>query len=101
MTVSPTLTHRAKADSNLTDSYMLASAARATSTRGIASRKRSFASVVDAAGFKVAAVDNGQPTSSVTFLVKAGSRYESKPGVAHVLKNFGFKVRLLIIRKPS
>ncbi|KAF8591657.1 ubiquinol-cytochrome C reductase complex core protein 2 [Ramaria rubella] len=70
---------------------MLASAARATSTRGIASRTRSFASVVDANGLKVAAVDNGQPTSSVTFLVKAGSRYENIPGVAHVLKNFGFK----------
>ena len=73
---------------------MLASAARATSTRGIASRARSFASVVDTSGFKIAAVDNGQPTSSVSFLVKAGSRYENKPGVAHALKNFGFKVCL-------
>ncbi|KAF8513528.1 Metalloenzyme, LuxS/M16 peptidase-like protein [Gautieria morchelliformis] len=70
---------------------MLSSAARATSTRGIVSRSRSFASVVDVAGLKVATVDNGQPTSSVTFLMKAGSRYENKPGIAHVLKNFGFK----------
>jgi ubiquinol-cytochrome c reductase core subunit 2 len=52
---------------------------------------RSFATVVDNAGVKVAAIDNGQPTTAVTFLVKAGSRYESKPGVAHTLKNFAFK----------
>ncbi|KAG2344639.1 LuxS/MPP-like metallohydrolase [Suillus weaverae] len=52
---------------------------------------RSFATVVDNAGVKVAAVDNGQPTTAVTFLVKAGSRYEPKPGVAHTLKNFAFK----------
>ncbi|KAF8522769.1 Metalloenzyme, LuxS/M16 peptidase-like protein [Hysterangium stoloniferum] len=70
---------------------MLVSAARATSSRSIALRARSFASVVDAAGFKVAATDNGQPTASVTLLVKAGSRYETKAGLAHALKNFGFK----------
>ncbi|KIJ18112.1 hypothetical protein PAXINDRAFT_9197 [Paxillus involutus ATCC 200175] len=54
---------------------------------------RSFATVVDtkASGIKVAAVDNGQPTTAVTFLVKAGSRYEPSPGVAHALKNFAFK----------
>jgi len=46
---------------------------------------------VDTAGVKVAALDYGQPTSAVTFLVKAGSRFESKPGVAHGLKNFAFK----------
>ena len=64
-------------------------------TRLVTASKRGFATVVDAApGFKVAAVDNGQPTSSVTVLLKAGSRYESKPGVAHTLSNFAFKVRL-------
>ncbi|KAE9387064.1 LuxS/MPP-like metallohydrolase [Gymnopus androsaceus JB14] len=52
---------------------------------------RNFATVVDSAGVKVAAVDNNQPTSSVTFLVKAGSRFEPKAGVAHGLKNFAFK----------
>ena len=63
-------------------------------TRLVTASKRGFATVVDAApGFKVAAVDNGQPTSSVTVLLKAGSRYESKPGVAHTLSNFAFKVR--------
>ena len=64
-------------------------------TRLVRASKRGFATVVDAStGFKVAALDNGQPTSSVTVLLKAGSRYESKPGVAHVLSNFAFKVRV-------
>ena len=62
-------------------------------SRVVSASKRGFATVVDAAsGFKVAAIDNGQPSSSVTVLLKAGSRYESKPGVAHVLSNFAFKV---------
>ncbi|KIJ23937.1 hypothetical protein M422DRAFT_195333, partial [Sphaerobolus stellatus SS14] len=70
---------------------MLRSAARVTSTRGISSRSRSFYSLTQAAGLPVATFDNGQSTSSVTFLVKAGSRYQAKPGVAHTLKSFGFK----------
>ncbi|KAJ7155520.1 Metalloenzyme, LuxS/M16 peptidase-like protein [Mycena crocata] len=53
--------------------------------------RRSFATVVDSAGLKVAAIDGNQPTVSVTFLAKAGSRYQQKPGVAHALKNFAFK----------
>jgi len=65
-------------------------AARA-STRNASRIARSFATVVDTVGVKVAAVDYGQPTSSVTFLIKAGSRFENKPGVAHALKNFAFK----------
>ncbi|KAK0189412.1 Metalloenzyme, LuxS/M16 peptidase-like protein [Armillaria mellea] len=52
---------------------------------------RSFTTVADSVGYKVAAIDANQPTSSVTFLVKAGSRFETKPGAAHVLKNFSFK----------
>jgi predicted Zn-dependent peptidase len=55
-------------------------------------RSRGFATAVESS-FKVAAIDAGQPSSAVTVLVKAGSRYETKPGVAHVLKNFAFKVR--------
>ncbi|CCA75515.1 probable QCR2-40 kDa ubiquinol cytochrome-c reductase core protein 2 [Serendipita indica DSM 11827] len=54
-------------------------------------RTRSFATSVNAAGLRVAAFDNGQPSASVTFLVKAGTRHESKAGVAHFLKNFAFK----------
>jgi ubiquinol-cytochrome c reductase core subunit 2 len=56
--------------------------------------KRAYATVTDAAGVKVAAVEGGAPaaTASVTVVVKAGSRYETQPGVAHVLKSFAFKV---------
>jgi ubiquinol-cytochrome c reductase core subunit 2 len=53
---------------------------------------RNFATVSDTAGIKVAAYDINQPTSSVTVFVKAGSRFESKAGVANALKNFAFKV---------
>lgn len=65
-------------------------ATRASTAKRLA---RSFATVVDAkvSGVKVAAVDHGQPTTALTFLVKAGSRYEPSPGVAHALKNFAFK----------
>jgi len=69
---------------------MLASRA-STAVRHSSRIARTFTTVVDTAGVKVAAVDNGQPTSAVTFLVKAGSRFESKPGVAHALKNFAYK----------
>ena len=65
-----------------------------TTVRNSTRLARSFATVVDSSsGVKVAAIDNGQPASAVTFLVKAGSRFENKPGVAHALKNFAFKVR--------
>lgn len=56
---------------------------------------RSFASVVESSGVKVAAVETPASTASVTVLVKAGSRYEPKEGVANALKNFAFKVSLL------
>ena len=67
-------------------------AARSTAARSVRLARR-FATAVDAAGVKVAAADNGEPTTAVTVLVKAGSRYETKPGVAHALKNYAFKVR--------
>lgn len=73
-------------------------AARATARR-TARLSRSFATAVESAGVKVAAVDHGQPTSSVTFVVKAGSRFESKPGVANFLKNFAYKVGLLVVQQ--
>ncbi|KAJ7449596.1 Metalloenzyme, LuxS/M16 peptidase-like protein [Mycena latifolia] len=66
---------------------MLASQTRAA----VRLARRSFATVVDTAGFKVAAVDSNQPTVSITFLAKAGPRYQQKSGVAHALKNFAFK----------
>lgn len=67
-------------------------ASKASAARSISRIARSFATVVDTAGLKVAAVDPSQPTAAVTVVVKAGSRYETKPGVAHALKNFAFKV---------
>ncbi|KAJ8522190.1 hypothetical protein ONZ45_g1217 [Pleurotus djamor] len=66
-------------------------ASKASAARNVSRLARTFATVVDSAGFKVAAVDPSQPTSAVTVLVKAGSRYETKPGLAHALKNFAFK----------
>ncbi|BEJ16340.1 hypothetical protein CspHIS471_0509450 [Cutaneotrichosporon sp. HIS471] len=58
--------------------------------------RRSYATaanVTEAAGVKVLGIDNGlrPATTSVSVIVKAGSRYEPAPGVAHVLKNFVFK----------
>jgi ubiquinol-cytochrome c reductase core subunit 2 len=64
-------------------------------SRVVLASRHGFATVVDAgSGFKVAAVDNGQPSSSVTVLLNAGSCHQSKPGVAHALSNFAFKVCL-------
>jgi ubiquinol-cytochrome c reductase core subunit 2 len=56
--------------------------------------KRGYATISDAAGVKVAGIEGAAPpgTMSVTVVVKAGSRFETKPGVAHVLKNFAYKV---------
>ena len=44
-------------------------------------------------GIRLATLDEGLPTSAITVAVKAGARYESQPGLSHVLKNFVFKVR--------
>ncbi|GAA5855918.1 hypothetical protein JCM8547_000415 [Rhodosporidiobolus lusitaniae] len=61
---------------------MLRSAIKARAfTRGYAT------AVTEAAGIKVASVDSGLPTSSISVVVKAGSRYEPAPGVSHVLKS--------------
>ncbi|KAK8864552.1 hypothetical protein IAR55_001802 [Kwoniella newhampshirensis] len=53
----------------------------------------STAQPASAGGVSVIGFENKGPasTSSLTVAVKAGSRYESIPGVAHVLKNFAFK----------
>ncbi|KAF7795785.1 hypothetical protein EIP86_006952 [Pleurotus ostreatoroseus] len=66
-------------------------AARASAARSAFRIARNFATVVDTAGVKVAAADNGEAASSVTLLVKAGSRFQNKPGVAHALQNFAFR----------
>jgi ubiquinol-cytochrome c reductase core subunit 2 len=67
--------------------------ARSRALRNVVNSTRTYAtSVADSAGVKVAGVDLGQPTTSISVVVKAGSRYETLPGVAHALKNFAFKV---------
>lgn len=61
-------------------------------TRSTRAAARTYATVSEASGVKVAGIDNGQPTTTISVVVKAGSRYETRPGVAHALKNFAFKV---------
>lgn len=72
--------------------------ARSQALRTVVNRStRTYAtSIADSAGVKVAGVDLGQPTTSISVVVKAGSRYETLPGVAHALKNFAFKVSLRV-----
>lgn len=70
----------------------LPKATRPVLARGYAVPSSSF-QVKDAAGIKVASSTSGLPTSSLSVVVKAGSRYEPAPGVAHVLKDSLFKVR--------
>ncbi|BGP54221.1 hypothetical protein JCM8202_001354 [Rhodotorula sphaerocarpa] len=67
-----------------------ARAAVAPGARAYATPSAQFA-VADANGIKVAAHDEGAHTSSISLVVKAGSRYEPAPGVAHVLSNSLFK----------
>lgn len=46
-----------------------------------------------AGSFQVATADDvSGPTSALTVALKAGSRFESKPGAAHCLKNYVFRV---------
>ncbi|KXN90755.1 Cytochrome b-c1 complex subunit 2, mitochondrial [Leucoagaricus sp. SymC.cos] len=64
------------------------------SARALTIARRGLATAVSSSsegGVKVASVDFGQPTSAVTVLVKAGSRFQNKAGLANVLKNFAFK----------
>ena len=68
--------------------------ARQLAQRSARTAARTYATVSEASGVKVAGIDNGQPTTSISVVVKAGSRFESRPGVAHALKNFAFKVSL-------
>ncbi|ODN80511.1 hypothetical protein L202_02739 [Cryptococcus amylolentus CBS 6039] len=51
------------------------------------------ASTTSAGGVNVIGFENKGPaaTSSLTVAIKAGSRYETVPGVAHVLKSFAYK----------
>ncbi|CDZ97107.1 Ubiquinol cytochrome c reductase, subunit QCR2 [Phaffia rhodozyma] len=54
--------------------------------------RRSIATVSELSPkVKLASVQNGSSTASLTLVLKAGSRYESAVGAANVLKNFQFK----------
>ncbi|KAF9513542.1 hypothetical protein BS47DRAFT_1344183 [Hydnum rufescens UP504] len=64
------------------------SAARACRARLLQSS--GFATVSESL-LKVSVVDGGRPAASVSLVLKAGPRFEAKPGLAHVLKNFAFK----------
>ncbi|KAJ3548214.1 hypothetical protein NMY22_g1344 [Coprinellus aureogranulatus] len=68
-------------------------AARVSAARCKAARTFATAVTEVGNGVRVAAVEKSSaaPTASLTVLVKAGSRFESKEGVANALKNFAFK----------
>ncbi|VDB88317.1 unnamed protein product [Peniophora sp. CBMAI 1063] len=51
---------------------------------------RGYATAADSFASKTTVFESVKPTASVTFLLKAGARYEQKPGAAHVLSNFAF-----------
>jgi hypothetical protein len=72
--------------------------ARALTVQRIAARRTFATAVTDAPhGVKVAALDFGQPSSAVTIVAKAGSRFQNKEGVANALKNFAFKVSIMYV----
>jgi len=57
-----------------------------------AQARRSYATAISSGnGFKIAASDFGQATASISLVLKAGTRYETKPGVASVFKGYAFK----------
>lgn len=61
--------------------------------RSMATEAQAFSfKVSDAAGIKVASRDDGRPTTSLSVVIRAGSRYETGPGVAHLLEKFAFQV---------
>ena len=55
--------------------------------------RRGYATAISSgSGYKIAASNQGQATASLSLVLKAGTRYETKPGVASVLKGYAFKV---------
>ncbi|WWC94612.1 hypothetical protein V866_001459 [Kwoniella sp. B9012] len=73
--------------------YSLARSTRGQSALKTALRRSVSSKASSAGGVSVIGFENKGPaaTSSLTVAIKAGSRFESTPGVAHVLKNFAFK----------
>ena len=87
----------------LSCSCVLFYSSRTASTMSFAARscarvlsRRSYATVADAGGVKVASASesSSSPTGAIAVVVKAGSRFEPQPGLAHVLKHSLFKVSL-------
>ncbi len=64
--------------------------------RGFASAASTSASFepTDITGVKVAARDDGGPTTRLAIVAKAGTRYEPLPGLAVGLEEFAFKAGL-------
>lgn len=87
-------THPKPVRAGIMSSFALRNASRAVPAlaRGYATPASLF-SVQDASGVKVASSNEGSSTGAISVVVNAGSRYESAPGLAHVLKNSVFKVR--------
>lgn len=48
--------------------------------------------VSEVGGVKVAARDDGGPTTGLSIVLRAGSRYSPLPGLAHLLEKFAWKV---------
>lgn len=81
---------------NVSPRWTASSSSTSSSIRGYATPAASasdFKVSSTSSGIKLATLDEGAPTSAITVAIKAGPRYESQPGLAHVLKNFVFKVR--------
>jgi hypothetical protein len=57
--------------------------------------RRGYATVINngPGEYKLAVSDVGQATASLSLVLRGGTRYESRCGVASVLKGFAFKVR--------
>jgi hypothetical protein len=48
--------------------------------------------VTDVGGIRIAARDDGGPTTGLSVVLKAGSRYAPAPGLAHLLEKFAWTV---------
>lgn len=45
----------------------------------------------EASGVKVVSKEDGRPVTQLSLILKGGSRYDTTPGVAHLLEKFAFK----------
>lgn len=64
-----------------------------TQSRGYAAASGSFQyQQSDSAGIKIASRDQAGPVATVAIVAKAGTRYESWPGLSEALDRYAFKV---------